>query len=199
MKKTILQLILLAFSILFNGCFPKPILYHSEAKLPYQHSSTKTKFELMNGTFNYEFGIVAAKDNDTLSYVLVVPSYSGLVNIRDLKDVNLNYAITLLPNQANEFVNILESAAANWNENISKKNGTAYEFLIAPENLIVKQSENVYTWYPKLSFYYQNNENGPLCNLFLGGGTIAFAYKFDKVASIKGLAEIIKTAITKEL
>ncbi len=111
-----------------QSCAPEPIFYHSEADLPYFHRSTKTVFELIKdeyGINGFQFGVISAKDNDTLSYVLLAPSKQTRF-VSDLTDVNLTYAIPLLPAQAKEFIKILNSSADNWSTKFNVKNGISY-------------------------------------------------------------------------
>ena len=184
-------------AVVLQSCATQPIFYHSEANLPYYHSSTKTVFELIkneSGSNTFQFGVIAAKDNDTLSYVLLAPAKEKM-SVNDLVDVNLSNSIPLLPKQVKEFVKILNSSADKWNNKFSSKDGISYEFMVSPENLIIKQSENVTVWYSTLKFYFQNNEDGPLGTILFGEGTLKYLYRLEKISEINDLTNMLNLAI----
>lgn len=188
--------ILLSLFILF-ACSPDPIIYHSEARLPFYHSSTKTNFKFIknsNSSNKFEFGVVSAKDDDTLSYILFTPSRIGGV-VSDLSDAHLAYSVTLLPTQVKEFLKLLNMSAYRWNDKFDDIKGISYEFFIAPENLIVQGSPNVVRWYSTLRFIFQNNDDGPLATLIMGEGSLKYLYKLDKLSEITDLAAMLKTAM----
>ena len=189
--------LLIVTAIILQSCATQPIFYHSEASLPFYHSSTKTVFELIknvNSSNTFKFGVILAVDNETLSYVLLAPSKSGLP-VTDLVDVDLNYSIPLLPKQVKEFIKILTSSSENWYNKFGDKDGISYEFMVAPENLIIQQSENVVVWYSTLRFYFQNNENGPLGTLLFGEGKLKYFYKLEKISELKDLTDMLSLAI----
>ncbi|MGQ9799911.1 MAG: hypothetical protein ACUVRG_11610, partial [Ignavibacterium sp.] len=176
----------------------QPIFYHSEASLPYFHRSTKTVFQLIkddNATNTFQFGVIAAKDNDTLSYVVLAPSKKEGQLVNDLTDVNLKYAIPLLPFQVKEFIKILNSSAEKWNTKYDTKDGIIYEFMVSPENRIIPQSENVVVWYSTFKFYFQNNDDGPLGSVLFGEGLLRYYYRIEKLSEIKDLASMLSLAI----
>lgn len=185
--------------ILLQSCATQPIFYHSEASLPYFHSSTKTVFQLVKdvkATNSFQFGVISAKDNDTLSYVLLAPSKETQF-VNNLTDVNLNHAIPLLPSQVKEFVKILNSSAEKWNTKFNTKDGINYEFMVSPENRIVQQSENVVIWYSTFKFYFQNNDDGPLGSVLFGEGVLQYYYRIEKLSAIKDLSSMLSIAIKK--
>jgi hypothetical protein len=188
---------LIAMAILLQSCATEPIFYHSEASLPYFHRSTKTVFRLIkdeNATNEFQYGVIAAIDNDTLSYVLLAPSNQTLY-VRELTDVNLNRAIPLLPYQVKEFIKILNSSADKWNSEFDSKDGINYEFTVAPENRIIPQSENVVNWYATFKFYFQNNDAGPLGSVIIGEGLLRNYYFIERLSAIKDLASMLGLAI----
>ncbi len=199
MKNILSVIFSIALAILLQGCVTQPIFYHSEASLPYFHRSTKTVFQLIkddNATNTFQFGVIAAKDNDTLSYVVLAPSkQTQLVN--DLTDVNLNYAIPLLPSQVKEFIKILNSSAEKWDTKYDTKDGISYEFMVSPENRIIQQSENVATWYSTFKFYFQNNDDGPLGTVLFGEGLLQYFYRLEKSSAIRDLSSMLSLAIKK--
>ena len=194
MKKLFL---LIVMALILQSCATQPIFYHSEATLPYFYRSTKTVLELINDKNTsslFQFGVITAKDNDTLSYVLLAPA-NEQKDITELADVNLSYSVTLLPKQVKEFIKILNSSADKWYNKFESKDGINYEFEVAPENLIVQQSENVSDWYSTLTFYFQNNEKGPLGTLLLGRGKLKYIYKLGKISEITDLTNMLTSAI----
>jgi len=196
MKTLFRFLILIAFIILLSSCSPTPFFYDSTASLPYSHRSTKTVFELMKdskGTF-FEFGVISAKDNDKLSYVLLSPSIEGEY-VKELTDVNLTNSVPLRLEQAKEFVEILISSSESWNKKFENTNGISYEFRIAPENQIIPQSENVVSWYSTIKFYFQNNVDGSVATLHFGEGTLKYSYKLETLSEIKDLIDLLNKSI----
>ncbi len=183
-----------------QSCSTQPIFYHSEAKLPYFHKATKTVFELIldkYATNNFKFGVIAAKDDDTLSYVLLAPSKNSTPFVSDLTDVNLSYAIPLLPAQVKEFIKILNSSAEKWDAKFEVKDGISYEFMVTPENRIIQQSENVVVWYSTFRFYFQNNDDGPLGTVLFGEGLLQYLYRLEKASEIRDLSSMLSLAIKK--
>lgn len=201
MKSLFKSFIVFTALIILEGCLPKPIFYHSEASLPYFHHSTKTGFELIKdatATNTFEFGVISAKDNDTLSYVLLAPSENLGGGVVNLVDCNLSRSIPLLPKQAKEFVKILNSSTEKWDNTYGTMDGISYEFSVAPENLIIQQSPNVFTWYSTMKFYFQNNEKGPLGTLLFGEGSLQYLYKFTKLSELTDLTNMLNLAITNK-
>ena len=197
MKNIIFTIFLLASIIILQGCTTQPIFYHSEASLPYFDKSTTTVFELIkddNASNTFQFGVIAAKDNDTLSYVLLAPSKQTQV-VNNLTDVDLNYAIPLLPAQVKNFIKILNSSAEKWNTEFRTKDGINFEFMVSPENRIIPQSENVVKWYSIFKFYFQNNDDGPLGSVVFGEGQLQFFYRIEKLSAINDLASLLSMAI----
>jgi hypothetical protein len=191
--------LLISFAIILQSCVTQPIFYHSEAELPFYHSSTKTIFKLIkeeNASNNFQFGVVSAEDNDALTYVLFAPGKPNKI-VNNLVDVNLSYSIPLLPEQVKEFIKILNSSADKWDDKFETKDGIGFEFLVSPENLVVQKSENVFIWYPTLRFYFQNNEDGPLGTLLFGEGTLSYFYRLEKVSELRELVSMLNLAIKK--
>lgn len=200
MKNILHTILIIALIVLLQSCAIKPIFYHSEASLPYFHNSTKTVFELIidnNSTNSFEYGVISAKDNDTLSYVILAPSITQTVYVKELTDVNLSHAIPLLPSQVEEFIKILKSTEMMWDTKFDTKDGVSYEFLVAPEHKIVPKSENVLFWHPTFKFYYQNNKAGSLCSIIFGDGTLKYFYKIEKLSAVKELAYMLRIALKK--
>ena len=199
MKNYLLKIIIFSLILLLQSCVTQPIIYHSEASLPYFHRSTKTVFKLINDdkAMNYfQFGIITAKDNDTLMYVLLAPSVQGKF-VTDLTDVNLAYSIPLLLPQVKEFIKVLNSSADKWDTEYLSHDGISYEFLVAPENKIVPQSENVVVWYSTFKFYFQNNDDGPLGTVLFGEGLLQELYRIEKLSEIRDLSNMLNIAIQK--
>jgi len=196
MKKILLPF-LFTLIIMLQGCATEPIFYHSEASLPYFQHSTKTVFELIkdgNASSSFQFGVILAKDNDTLSYVLLAPTKEGKY-ANNLTDINLFCSIPLLPKQVKEFINILNTSSDKWNSKFDSKNGINYEFMVSPENQIILQSENVVAWYSTLKYYFQNNEDGPLGTLLFGEGKLNYFYKLNEISEIQKLINMLNIAI----
>ena len=169
MKNILLLFFLLALLIMLQSCATQPILYHSEANLPYSHSSTKTVFKLIKddyATNSFQFGVISAKDNDTLSYILLAPSKQAIA-VNNLADVKLSYAIPLLTAQVKEFIKILNSSAEKWSNKFDSKDGISYEFIVSPENRIIPQSENVVVGILHLNFIFRIMKMVHLALLFL--------------------------------
>ncbi|MCX8105592.1 MAG: hypothetical protein N3D80_06965 [Ignavibacterium album] len=199
MKRILSTIFSVALMILFQSCATQPIFYHSEASLPYFHSSTKTVFQLIkddNAANTFQFGVISAKDNDTLSYVLLAPAKQSQF-VSDLTDVNLSYAIPLLPAQVKEFIKILNSSAEKWDAKFDVKDGISYEFMVSPENRIIPQSENVVVWYSTFKFYFQNNDDGPLGTVLFGEGLLQYFYRLEKASEIRDLSSMLSLAIKK--
>jgi hypothetical protein len=201
MKRIVVSLILCNLILLVSGCSPQPIIYHSEASLPYYNRATKTVFELINDantSKSIEFGVVSAKDNDTLSYVLLAPVNTGDQNVTSLVKANLTYSVPLLPKQVKEFLNILNASSDKWSTKYGKKDGISYEFIVAPENLIVKSSDNVNTWYSTFKYYFQNNEGGPVGTVLFGEGLFQFKYELNELSQITNLINMLNLAINNK-
>lgn len=75
------------------------------------------------------------------------------------------------------------------------KDGISYEFNVAPEHLIIKQSENVFAWYSTLKYYFQNNKKGSIATLHFGEGNLIFHYQLTKISDIRDLSDMLKLAI----
>lgn len=196
MKNIFYTLALATISVILSSCSPTPIFYHSEADIPYFDRATKTDFKLItdkNIKSSFEFGVIAAKDNDKLPYVLLAPGKLQ-VGVDKLIDVNLTQAIPLMPNQVKAFIQILNQSIEKWGNKYDSKNGIAFEFMVTPENEIYRQSENVVTWYPSFKYYFQNNEDGPLCTIFFGEGLLKHYYKFDELYEVKDLLRLVTLA-----
>lgn len=197
MKNILFTIFSIALVILLQGCAIQPIFYHSQASLPYFHSSTKTVFKIIkdeNATNSFKFGVISAKDNDTLLYVLLAPSKQAQF-VSNLTDVNLSYSITLLPAQVKEFIKILNSSAEKWDTKFDVKDGISYEYIVSPENRIIPQSENVVVWYSTFKFYFQNNDDGPLGTVLFGEGLLQYFYRLEKSSEIRDLSSMLSLAI----
>jgi len=200
MKKFLLTVSTFTLVMILQSCATQPIFYHSEASLPYFYSSTKTVFKFIkndNATNSFQFGVISAKDNDTLSYVLLAPSKSKSLFVSDLTDVNLSHAIPLLPAQVKEFIKILNSSAEKWDAKFDVKDGISYEFMVAPENRIITQSKNVVVWHSTFKYYFQNNDDGPLGTVLFGEGALQYFYKLEKSSAIRDMASMLQLAIKK--
>ena len=201
MKRTTTLFVVIVMSILLQNCATTPIFYHSEASLPYSHSSTKTIFKFIktqNSTNTFKFGVVSANDNNTLSYVLLAPSKNApgqSIFVNSLTDANLTFSIPLLPAQVEEFIKILNSAKEKWNNKYNNEDGISYEFIVAPENRIIPQSKDVVVWYSTFKFYFQNNDDGPLATIIFGDGTLKYFYKLEELSEIRTLTELLKLSI----
>ncbi len=199
MKKDLLSFYAIALIMILQGCATKPICYHSEASLPFFHRSTKTVFELIKddkAINSFQFGVISAKDNDTLSYVLLAP-LELTQSVGDLTDVNLSHAIPLLPAQVKELIRILNSSAEKWDTKFDAKDGISFEFLVSPENRIVPQSENVAVWYSTFKFYFQNNYDGPLGTVLFGEGVLQYFYRIEELSALRDFSRMLSLAIEK--
>ncbi len=198
--KNIYRFLAIGLFLLLNiSCSVKrPMLYHSLADLPYSSKLNFTNFELLK-IFPYccddfNFGIIVATDNEHKKYILIAP---GRLNqrVNDLPDVDIDYAVTILPKYARKLLKILNYSIENWNKKIAKLRGVNVEFIIAPEHKIIKKSENVEQWYPCLRYYYQNNSEGSLATLILGEDN--FIYRFDKFDDISRFRDLFEIAVNK--
>lgn len=179
-----------------------PVFYHSEAHLPYFHQKTETILELItdeNVKSSFQFGVISAKDNDTLSYILLAPG-KQINYVNNLVDVDLSSSVPLLPKQVNEFIGLLNTVADKWNTKLESKNGISYEFLVSPRlNTFQNKQDSVYTIFTILEFYYQNNKNGSLASLLLGEGRFKYFYRFESLLEIEDLIKLLKLALNKRL
>lgn len=209
MRRTAVVLVIIVISILVQNCATYPIFYHSEASLPYAHSSTKTIFKLLvnkNSSSTFSFGVISAKDNDSLSYVLFAPSINApgqSIYVNSLTDANLTFSIPLLPTQVEEFIKVLNSVEEKWNSKYNRQDGISYEFLVVPEDrivprskeVIVSKSKEVVVWYSTFKFYFKNNDKGPLVSIIFGDGAFRYLYKLDKLSEVKTLTELLKLSL----
>ncbi|KAA3617100.1 MAG: hypothetical protein D8M58_04105 [Calditrichaeota bacterium] len=200
MTKYLQVYVLISAIILFNSCVVKPLLYHSEAELPYYSKTTLTNFELIikekKSSDYLKFGIICATDNNKTKYILIAPGNQNS-SIRDMNNVRLDRSITLLKKQAQELLKSLEYSINNWSKNIPQLNGINIEYLVAPEQEIIQQSDNVVTWYPTLKFNYQNNSKGPLGIVILGEGFLKYYYELNSIGKLENFRDLLKIAITK--
>jgi len=188
--------------VLLQSCTPAINLYHSEASLPYKSSAIQTSFTLVepakSGIVSYtpiSFGVISAKDNGENRYVLIAPKSSTSLSYPiKLNDVLLYNSITLLTKDVEALINILKKSSESWNDKHTEVSGINYEFMIAPENKIVPQTNNVVTWYPTMRYNYQNNSSGPLAVLIVGDGLLKYVYKFEKQAYIKDFISLLEKA-----
>ncbi len=195
--KRIISVVLLAIAtLLFQNCRPTLMIYHSEAGIPYKDSLTKTKLKIINTKKEFNFFTIAAIDNDTLQYVLLSPQVSSISTSKPtLEDVNLNLTVVMKPQQVKKILVLLDTLVENWNKRQNNTNGELYEFMVAPEQNIIKESANVVGWLPTLSFYSQNNSKGTLAFLFLGRGVFSTMTTFESVLDIQAFAEKLKIAL----
>lgn len=173
-------------------------LYHSEASLPYMFTATRTSFEMMldeNKINPLEFGVVFAKDNDTLPYILFAP-IRPLVSPDDLSGINFEYSVAVPIDKMKELLSFVESAKSNWGIEYGPGKGIGIEFIFAPENKIKNVSPNVIKWEASLAFYYVNNSNGPKARLVIGKDSESKSFLFDAKKLII-FTETIKKAISK--
>ena len=199
MKNKIVFTFTFVFAFL-QGCSVTPIIYHSEASLPYYHSSIKTNFEYIaspkkNRNYNsFNFAVISAKDNDTLSYVLLAPPRRGSY-VHNLSDVSLSHSIPLTLTKVKEFVNILVSSSIKWNMKFDDLHGINYEFLVAPEHKVELESPNVVIWQPTFRYNFQNNRKGPLVTIIFGEGMARKVYILNKLSIIEELIATLNLAI----
>jgi len=192
MKKLYIYLLLL---LIMGGCYTKSIIYNSQANIPYYNYSTKTSFTFIGAVKSY-FGIISAIDNDTLSYILLAPvERPSLIN--KLSNINLNHSTPLLPQQAAQFCEILDSSISAWNIKFDSKKGIHYMFTIAPENMIIQQSANVIKWYPYLRFDF-HNDNKPQATLILGDEYFKYIYQLNSIEMLTDLSKYIKDGLSKK-
>ncbi|MDP4114652.1 MAG: hypothetical protein Q8903_00870 [Bacteroidota bacterium] len=187
-------------SVLFYGCTPSRVLYHSQASVPFFHRSTKTVFHMVNyGKIPsiFKFAVIAAKDNDTLSYVVLAPIKHQLIDSTKLTDVDLNNSITLLPAQVEEFIKILNSSAEKWDTKFNTMDGISYSFVVSPEDKNRPQIENIPVWHPTLNFYFQNNYKGPLVSIIFGEDLVKYDYIIDESSELIDLSNMLSLAIKK--
>lgn len=188
------------FVIIVEGCATQPVFYHSEASLPYFHRSTKTVFQLIkdDGIANdFQFGIIAAKDNDTLSYIILAPSKQQKYYVKNLTDVDLNRAIPIQITQVKELIDIIDASIEKWDEKFNSIEGISYEFIIAPEHKVIQQSQNVTTWYPRFIYYFHNNKNGPIVSIIFGEDLMQYYYRIQELSAIKDLSNLLRLAIKR--
>lgn len=173
--------------------------YHSEASLPYSSITIKSSFELILNDEKknpFDFGLIVAKDND-ISHYLIFAQLKDARSGGELVDVNFSRVIAVPKNRATELLKLVEHAVNSWKEKYTVTTGESCEFLIAPENKIVPQSQNVVSWYASLKFYYENNEEGPKANLIIGDYGEKKEYSFNELNNMAEFMEMLKKAISK--
>lgn len=193
--KTIFFLVILTL----NNLNFAQIKYHSEADLPYSNKTTRTYFEVIvddNGENPFDFGIIFAKDNDVLSYILISAVKSARMGA-ELEDYNLANSVPITRKRAEEFINILEKSAEKWNDRFDKRTAINFEFLIAPEHKIIPQSLNVDVWYSTLAYYFQNDNEGAKAYLIIGNDKLKYEYKIEEYEKLKVLINLLKKAVSK--
>lgn len=208
MKYNWLFFLFLSVMIFIQGCMASAedeesadvyYYYHNTPKSPYFIKATKTIYRLMNDERNknqFDFGILAARDNDTLSYFLFAPSRSGY-SVTELSDVNVYLAMPLFPAQAWEFSKILTFCAEKWNVKFNNREGIYYELItITPTeyNIFIGDREDTITtnkWYPKLTFDFKNTSSGSYALITYGNNRITYTYKLEKLSQIRDLIRML--------
>ena len=201
MKKMVFWFISICFvSVIFYSCAPARVLYHSQASVPFFHRATKTVFHVVNYgevPSHFDFAVIAAKDNDTLSYVVLAPIKHQLIDSTKLTDVDLNNSITLLPAQVEEFIKILNSSAEKWNTKFTTMDGISYSFVVSPEDKNRPRNESIPVWYPTLNYYFQNNSKGPFVSIIFGEYLVKYDYTIYKFSELIDLSNMLSLAIKK--
>jgi hypothetical protein len=181
-------------------------LYQSKADLPYYSKLTQTKFELIkiDSLKSSEISIIVAKDNDTVKYILIAPNYLRNQTIKDLSDVDLNHAITILPDKSKELLMAIDYSLKNWSKEVSPLTGVNIEYVVYQEQKMPVLSgtnieDIVYKEKMKLAlkYNYQNNIDGPLSVIIIGEGMAERVYKIDSIGELRFFYNTLKTAIGK--
>jgi hypothetical protein len=170
MRKSNLVLKVMLFGLLVNSAIICQTYYHSEAGLPYSTKLTKTSFEMVLDESNsnpFDFGLVVAKDNDSFPYIIFAPIKS-LTGSEYLRFLNYERSVHMPINKIKELIAGLNEAKKYWGLPFSNTQGISIEFMYAPEQKIIPQSENVVKWKPSLAFYFLNNTIGPKATLIIG-------------------------------
>jgi hypothetical protein len=185
------------------GCGTQYSYYHSTADSPYYSHSilTDAKLIMWPEDIRYSFGIVVAtdvksSDSSPHHYALFVPGaqVSGVTEISELK---IAYAAPVLKKDL-EFLAIeLDKILRNWGNKSSFVEATYYEFYSAPEQDIVRLSENVIVWYPSVKFGFQNTEKTLIGVLLIGPDSFRFKYTFDDMKEMGAFQKVLSEAVSE--
>lgn len=190
------KLFLLFLLLSMGGCATTPLFYHSEASLLYSGRLTKSEMELLldaNNSNPLEFGVVHCKDNDDNSYLVISPLGKGAKS-ENLDGLILQESVTIKPEQLDQLIRIVEISSAKWEAETTGKHGMSYEYLLAPENRIIKETDHTETWYPSLKYYFQNIDNKSVVSIILGNPSTIYHYyfKIDDFSNLESFLFILK-------
>jgi hypothetical protein len=157
------------FALLYAGCGPDPIAYHSTASVPYYTSSTSTQMEAIQrqeDSAEKPYVIFAAEDNDRTGYVLIAPTGASSRG-SNFDAADFDRAVPLKGENLDSLIEGLGGAIDRWGTE-SEGGGSFYEFVHMPEDDIEQVSENVVEYYPSVRFTISKTEDGPIGRLVLG-------------------------------
>ncbi|MCK9280905.1 MAG: hypothetical protein M0P71_09805 [Melioribacteraceae bacterium] len=199
MKTYLLSSSALFLLFFLQSCSIEPILYHSEANLPFIHRTTKTVFKNImdeNSKYSLQLGVISAVDNDTLSYVLLARSKNSLY-VNDLTDCDLSNPIPFTIEQVKEFIIILNSSADRWDSKFDVNDGIGYEFMVRSKIPIIQLTKNGDLYYSSFKYYFQNNKKGPLGTILFDEILFHYQYKLKKSAELRHLSKLLSIAINE--
>lgn len=180
---------------------PAYLPYHSTAAIPHSHRSTATEVTLILGeqrrAERRPYAVLNAVDGGELHYVLFAPALPTFQGANSVRKINLGNGVPMTAEHARAFSRGLGELLAVAGESRNETNGTLYEFSYAPEQDIVRASENVVTWRPSLRFAFSKTESGTAGRLTLGesGGPVHH-FRLDDVRAVSDLKALIDEAIS---
>ncbi|MFB6248366.1 MAG: hypothetical protein ABEL97_07340, partial [Salinibacter sp.] len=153
-----------ALALLYAGCGPDPIAYHSTASVPYYTSSTSTQMKAIQcqkeSIGGDPYVVFAALDNRNTGYVLIAPT-GGSSRGSNFDAADFSRAVPLKGENLTSLIEGLGGAIGRWGTE-SEGAGSFYEFVHAPEDDIERVSENVVQYYASVRFTISRTEAGPV-------------------------------------
>jgi hypothetical protein len=115
-----------------------------------------------------DYVVLAAVDNAEMEYVLIAP-YTGSANTSyTLDNAGISRAVPIGGQNADALADAVQRANDHWSNADQEGKGTFVEFMHAPQQDILRISEDVEEWRPALRFTFSATPDGPSARILLG-------------------------------
>ncbi|MES3630700.1 MAG: hypothetical protein PPP56_11105 [Longimonas sp.] len=175
MMRLQINIIMLVAAVLLvlSGCRSVDhVPYHSTASIPYETTSSITQMELIIGdedmASDRDYVVFAAVDNMEVGYVLVAPHMGPASASYSLGHAVIPRAVPIADRNVDALVDAAQRANDHWSDADQEGKGTFVEFMHAPQQDILRISEDVEEWRPALRFTFSATPDGPSARILLG-------------------------------
>ncbi|MFC1800030.1 hypothetical protein ACFL2Z_03860 [Candidatus Eisenbacteria bacterium] len=182
------------------GCSKTFQPYHSTADIPTYSKVEKSSLRHIDiedkESATKEYGVFSGLDSTSGHYLLVAPRKKdgepGAGSSNPFRRCNMLHSVTLTPEKALEFLDVVELSVGHWNDDLECNEALYYEFKNAPEHKVEQVSPNVSIWYPSLLYSHQLNCDGSLVRLIIGEDFVYYTVDLDKLDELRNLRDLLE-------